>query len=144
MEKWGRYFWWVFVVRLCYVTPYFSMNALNDLSLFHHFKSLSISLSIFENIWIYTPSITNSIFLDNLPRSKEFPNTQNEGKIHFKKVGILSGLLIVVGILSVPIFGWHFVRTISTCFGILSESWKMSPFEWVWVRLCTVSSFPPI
>ena len=22
------------------------------------------------------------------------------------------------------LFGWHFVRTISTCFGILSESWK--------------------
>ena len=22
------------------------------------------------------------------------------------------------------IFGWHFVRTISTCFGILSQSWK--------------------
>ena len=38
------------------------------------------------------------------------------------KVGIFSGLFIVVGILSVPIFGWHFVQTISTCFGILSES----------------------
>ena len=60
------------------------------------------------------------------------------------KVGILSGLFIVVGILSVPIFGWHFVRTISTCFGILSEPWKMSSFDWVWVRLCTVSRFPPI
>ena len=54
-------------------------------------------------------------------------------------VGILSVLFFEVGISSVPIFGWHFVRTISTCFGILSESWKMSSFEWVWVRLCTVS-----
>ena len=60
------------------------------------------------------------------------------------KVGILSGLFIVVDILSVPIFGWHFVWTISTCFGILSEPWKMSSFEWVWVRLCTVSRFHPI
>ena len=25
---------------------------------------------------------------------------------------------------SSQLFGWHFVRTISTCFGILSESWK--------------------
>ena len=33
-----------------------------------------------------------------------------------------TGLFIVVGILTVPIFGWHFVRIISTCFGILSES----------------------
>ena len=41
-------------------------------------------------------------------------------------VGILSGLFSVVGILSVPIFGWHFVLNISTCFGPLSESWKMS------------------
>ena len=32
--------------------------------------------------------------------------------------------LFVVAILSVPIFGWHFVWTISTCFGILSESWN--------------------
>ena len=28
------------------------------------------------------------------------------------------------------LFGWHFVRTISTCFGILAESWK--------------SQFPPL
>ena len=54
------------------------------------------------------------------------------------------GLFIVVGILSIPIFGWHFVRTISRCFGILSKPWKMSSFEWVWVRLCTVSRFPSI
>ena len=25
------------------------------------------------------------------------------------------------------LFGWHFVRTISTCFGILSKSWKSPP-----------------
>ena len=30
----------------------------------------------------------------------------------------------VVGVLSVPIFGWHYVRTVSTCFDILSESWN--------------------
>ena len=39
------------------------------------------------------------------------------------KVGILSGLFLV-GILSVPFFGWHFVGTISTCFGILPKSWN--------------------
>ena len=40
-----------------------------------------------------------------------------------RKVGILSGLFLV-GILSVPFFGWHFVGTISTCFEILPKSWN--------------------
>ena len=45
----------------------------------------------------------------------KMPTGQNANRTKSQpKVGILSGLFIVVGIFSVPILGWHFVRTIST------------------------------
>ena len=55
--------------------------------------------------------------LDNLDGNKDYLVCRQNAN-H----GILFRLFIVVDILSVPISGWHLVQTISTCFGILSES----------------------
>ena len=56
---------------------------------------------------------------DKMP-TEQNANGQNANRTKCQlKVGILSGLFSVVGILSVLILGWHFVRTISTCFCIL-------------------------
>ena len=61
---------------------------------------------------------------DKMPTGK-MPTGQNANRTNCHlKVSIWSGLFYVLGILSVPFFVWHFVRTISTCFGILCESWN--------------------
>ena len=47
---------------------------------------------------------------------------QNANRTKCQPDKMPTGLFSVVGILSVPTFGWHFVRNISTCFDPLSES----------------------
>ena len=77
-----------------------------------------------EQTLIFCPK--GALFLESGPFkwcADKMPTGQNANRTKCQpKVGILSRLFIVVGILSVPIFGWHFVRNISTCFGPLSES----------------------
>ena len=77
-------------------------------------------------------------------RTKCQPDKMATGQNANQRLAFCSDFFLWLAFCPSQLFGWHFVRTISTCFRILSEPWKMSSFEWVWVRLCTVSRFPPI
>ena len=89
-----------------------------------HILIKSWSLHVLFEICLHT-----SIYWQWGVRTKCQPDKMPTGHNANQRLAFCPDLFLWLAFCPSQLFGWHFVRTITTCFGILSKSWKPPPLR---------------
>ena len=87
------------------------------------------NLEIWQGLKISCSPVLKARWRGNLRggRTKCQPDKMPTGHNANQRLAFCPDLFLWLAFCLSQLFGWHFVRTISTCFGILSKSWKSPP-----------------